>query len=166
MLVQHFSRQTAGLAVWSGRNARVVECLGNCLLISGSQVRVLLHPLFWDVHHKFPCVPMRRSGREGRAFTHCSQRRPLRPFPRAALPISAKRRAPGIEPDPNRLIHIRLSAAPDGGRSAEPCRRFPSDEAAGSASSGKSPESPAPTPKSEGPSRRRGGTGSGASIAP
>src|SRR5258706_4826206 len=58
----------------------------------------------------------------------------------ASPPISAKRRAPGIEPDPSRLIHIRLSAAPDGGRSAGPCRPFPSGEAAGSASSGKSPE--------------------------
>src|ERR1700726_4714918 len=48
-------------------------------------------PLFWDVHLKFRCVFMRRSDREGRAFTHCSQRRPLRPFARAALPISAKR---------------------------------------------------------------------------
>src|SRR5437762_7509148 len=58
----------------------------------------------------------------------------------AALPISARRRAPGIELDPSRLIHIRLSAAPDGGQSDGPCHRFPSGEAAGSASSGKSPE--------------------------
>src|ERR1700751_5712128 len=65
------------------------------------QVRVLPGPPALECTSQIPCVPMRRCGREGGAFTHYSQRQPLRPFPRAALPISAKRRAPGREPDPN-----------------------------------------------------------------
>jgi hypothetical protein len=44
MIVQQIARQAAGLAGRNGGNARVVECPGNCLLISGSEVRILVHP--------------------------------------------------------------------------------------------------------------------------
>jgi hypothetical protein len=34
---------------------------------------------------------------------------------------------PGIEPDPTRLIHIRLSAAPDGGQLIQQLRQMEND---------------------------------------